>query len=89
MLPLETIDATLESYNRFRAPMATATLERLEAGGFIVTFEGPFCRMCCAYDYIDDLRWEFGEYGVDPTSVEIEDVGYRGGESYRARFTVG
>lgn len=37
---------TVEVYNRYRSPEATAKLLKLEKDGFAIEFEGSFCQSC-------------------------------------------
>lgn len=80
------LERAIETYNEYRSPMATAEL--LEAGSdtFVVRFEGPFCRMCCDYDYFEDLIYELDEYGVDPAALEVAEIEYAGEERFVVTF---
>lgn len=49
---------TIEVYNRYRSPEATAKLVAVEKDGFIIDFEGPFCTSCGVRDYFEDFIYE-------------------------------
>ncbi|MFU8869452.1 hypothetical protein [Natronococcus sp.] len=66
--------------------MATATVVGSTDDSFTVQFEGPFCRMCCDYDYFEDLRYELTEYGVAVDAIKIADITYRGDETFLVEF---
>ncbi|AGB37811.1 hypothetical protein [Natronococcus occultus] len=86
MVSAETLEDAITTYNEYRSPMATATAVDSTADSFEVRFEGPFCRMCCDYDYFEDLRYELAEYGVAVDAIEIVDIGYRGDETFFVEF---
>ncbi|WIV66836.1 hypothetical protein [Natrialbaceae archaeon AArc-T1-2] len=78
----------VETYNRYREPMARATVLERSGRRFRVEFEGPFCTTCCRDDYVDDLRYELDEHGVSADAVTIEEVERVGLETYEATMTV-
>ena len=88
MVSSDILERAIETYNEYRSPMATAEL--LEAGSdtFVVRFEGPFCRMCCDYDYFEDVIYELAEYGEDPASIEVAEISYEGDETFVVEFAV-
>ena len=88
MVSSEILEATIREYNDYRGSMATAELAAVGDGTFAVRFEGPFCRMCCDYDYFEDLIYDLDDRGIDPDSVEITEIDYEGGESYRVAYAV-
>ena len=46
---------TVEVYNRYRSPEAAAKLLRLQEDGFIIAFQGSFCKSCGVQDYLKTL----------------------------------
>lgn len=86
MIDPEELDTAVETYNRYRSSMATARVVSTDEDGFTVRFSGPFCRMCCDYDYFEDLLWELDELGIPATSVEIDTIDYLGDETFEVRF---
>ncbi|WP_306052191.1 hypothetical protein [Natronococcus wangiae] len=86
MISSATLEDALATYNEYRSPMATAEL--LETGGdaFVVRFEGPFCRMCCDYDYFEDLIYELEEHGEDPDALEVAEIECAGEEAFVVTF---
>lgn len=86
MISSDTLERAIETYNEYRSPMATADLLEADRETFLVRFEGPFCRMCCDYDYFEDLRYELDEYGVDPETLEVADIEYVGEETFAVTF---
>lgn len=86
MVSRPVLEAAIATYNDYHSPMATAELREISETGFAVRFEGPFCRMCCDYDYFEDLIYELPDYGVDPDTVEVRDVAYEPEERFLVRF---
>ena len=87
MIPTDRLEAAIGTYNEYHSPMATADL--VDAGeGFTVRFHGPFCRMCCDYDYFEDYIYELDEYGVDPGRVDVTAIEYEGDETFRVEYAV-
>ena len=82
------LDRTIERYNEYRSPMATAELVERTGGGFRVRFRGPFCTTCCRDDYFEDLIYELAEFGYDPASVTATDVERTGPETFVVAFAV-
>jgi len=67
---------TIEAYNRFRSPEASAKLLKLEKDGFTIEFEGSFCQSCGVQDYFEDFIYELGRLssGVEVEIGEIEQT---------------
>ncbi|WP_049921196.1 hypothetical protein [Halopiger djelfimassiliensis] len=82
------LEAAIGAYNEYHSPMATAELVDSTADAFAVRFEGPFCRMCCDYDYFEDLIYELTEYGVDSAAVAVEEIEYDGDETFLVEYVV-
>ena len=83
-----TLSEAVERYNRYREPMASATLLEASARRFRVRFEGPFCTTCCRDDYVDDLRYELDALGVPAEAITVETLEQTGLERYEATFAV-
>lgn len=83
----EVLSAAIETYNEYRGSMATATLLDRNRDGFRVRFAGPFCRMCCDYDYYEDLLYELKEYDVNIDPFTIESIDQTGAETFVVEFT--
>lgn len=86
MISSSVLTQAIETYNEYRSPMATATLVESTDAYFVVRFEGPFCRMCCDYDYFEDLLYELAAFDVDPSSVAVDEISYAGDETYVVTF---
>lgn len=86
MVSSSVLTEAMETYNEYRSPMATAALVESADDSFVVRFEGPFCRMCCDYDYFEDLIYELQEFDVDSSSVAVADISYTGNETYVVEF---
>ncbi|MDQ2049928.1 hypothetical protein RBH26_05470 [Natronolimnohabitans sp. A-GB9] len=87
MVTAATLEEAITAYNEYRSPMATASLADAVKHSFAVRFEGPFCRMCCDYDYFEDLIYELSEVGVDITPIEVTEITYEGDETYLVEFS--
>ncbi|AFK21185.1 hypothetical protein E6P09_15255 (plasmid) [Haloferax mediterranei ATCC 33500] len=88
MVSAATLDEAIETYNEYRSPMATAELIDYAADTFVVEFEGPFCRMCCDYDYFEDLIYELAALGEEPSTIDISEISYEGTERFVVRFCI-
>lgn len=86
MVSRTVVDEALETYNEYRGSMATAELLEHAEDRFAVEFEGPFCRMCCDYDYFEDLIYELDDLGEDVASIAIDDISYEGEEAFRVEY---
>lgn len=88
MVPFAVLEEAIATYNEYRSPMATAELVDYAAETFVVRFEGPFCRMCCDYDYFEDLIYELATLGEDPASITITEITYEGNERFVVEFAI-
>lgn len=84
----ERLRTAVETYNRYREPMASATVVECSSRRFRVRFEGPFCTTCCRDDYFDDLRYELEEHGVPAASIGVDGIERTGREAFEVTFTV-
>lgn len=78
----------IATYNEYRSPMATAELVDYAEETFVVRFEGPFCRMCCDYDYFEDLIYELATLDEDPSAIDISEISYQGNERFAVAFCI-
>lgn len=79
-----TLGEAVANYNEYHRPMATATVMEIDTDGFAVRFEGPFCRMCCDYDYFEDLIYELPDY--ERETLEIAAINYVGDETFTVEY---
>lgn len=80
------LSAAIDIYNEYHGSMATATLIDQHEEGFRVRFQGPFCRMCCDYDYYEDLLYELTEYDVDIDPLRIVLIEQTDPETFVVEF---
>lgn len=78
---------TIEVFNRYRSPEATAKLVGVEKAGFIIEFEGPFCTSCGVRDYFEDFIYEL-ENVSRSLRVEVKETEPSGPQSFRVRYGV-
>jgi hypothetical protein len=78
---------TIEVYNRYRSPEATAKLVGMEKDGFIIEFEGPFCQSCGVKDYFEDFIHELEDISR-AFRVEVKETEPAGPQSFRVRYGV-
>ena len=82
------LEEAIVTYNEYRSPMATAELLDHADGAFTVRFEGPFCRMCCDYDYYEDLIYELDALGEDIAAIVIRNITHEEGKRFVVEYTV-
>lgn len=87
MVSADTLDAAVGTYNAYRRPMVVATVADHDSRSFAVRFAGPFCRMCCDYDYFEDLVYELAALGEDPAAIDVAAVTYEGDERFLVEFS--
>ena len=78
---------TIEVYNRYRSPEATAKLLKLEKDGFTIEFEGGFCQSCGVQDYFEDFIYELKGLGSD-VEVEIREIEQTSSQSFNVQYVV-
>jgi len=78
---------TVEVYNRYRSPEATAKLLRLEKNSFTIEFEGAFCQSCGMQDYFEDFVYEFEGLSSD-VKVEIQEIEQTSPRSFKVQYVV-
>jgi len=78
---------TVEVYNRYRSPEATARLLRLEKNGFTLEFEGSFCQSCGMQDYFEDFIYELEGLSND-VKVGIQEIEQTSPRSFKVQYVV-
>ena len=78
---------TIEVYNKYRSPEATAKLVALEKDGFTIEFEGPFCRSCGVKDCFEDFICELEDVSKE-FRVEVKETEPTGPQSFRVQYGV-
>lgn len=77
----------IKVYNRFRSPEATAKLVGVKNNGFVIDFEGSFCKSCGVREYFEDLIYELK--GINENiSVELHETKPIGPKSYRVSYKI-
>ncbi|MEB3779232.1 MAG: hypothetical protein GSR85_03265 [Desulfurococcales archaeon] len=71
---LSLIRESIELYNRYRSPEATAHLIRASGEEVVVAFEGTFCESCGIVDWIEDLAYVMAEYGIEAELKKVIDT---------------
>jgi len=77
---------TVEVYNRYRSPEATAKLLELEEDGFTIAFEGPFCQSCGVQDYFEDFVYELKS--LSNVEAEIQEIEQTSPQSFKVQYRV-
>ncbi|GAA0196907.1 hypothetical protein ACFFQF_32610 [Haladaptatus pallidirubidus] len=88
MVSFTILNEAIATYNEYRSPMATAELVSYAEDAFTVRFKGPFCRMCCDYDYFEDLIYELDDLGEDPSLIDINEITYEENEKFVVEFSI-
>ncbi|UCC59095.1 MAG: hypothetical protein JSW14_04160 [Candidatus Bathyarchaeum sp.] len=83
----ELVLRAIEVYNRYRSPEATAKLVEMEKDGFVIVFEGAFCRSCGVRDYFEDFIYELEDLNGN-FRVEIKETEQAGPQSFRVKYVV-
>lgn len=83
----ELVLRTIEVYNRYRSPEATAKLLKLEKDGFTIEFEGGFCQSCGVQDYFEDFIYELKGLSSD-IEVEIRQTEQTSPRSFKVQYVV-
>lgn len=68
----EVIRDTINEYNRYRSPEATARLLKINNNHIIVEFTGSFCLTCGLIDWIEDLAYILEDKGLPVKLVDIK-----------------
>ncbi len=67
------IAESINLFNRYRSPEATASLSRLADGVAEVEFSGEFCRTCGYHDYFEDLVIFLKDQGLNAKICKINE----------------
>lgn len=80
---IKNIFSTIDKYNKYHSPEATAKLVKWGKNSFLIEFSGPFCRSCGISDWFDDFKIELEKKGlkIDVSNIKEED------ESYLVKFS--
>jgi len=81
------VTRTVEIYNRYRSPEATAKLLNLEEDDVTIEFEGPFCQSCGVQDYFEDFVYELKGLN-NSVDVEIQEIQQTSPRSFKVHFVV-
>ena len=78
---------TIEVYNRYRSPEATAKLVGMKKDGFIIEFKGAFCQSCGLNEYFEDFIHELEDISK-AFRVEVRRTEPAGPQSFRVKYSV-
>jgi len=78
---------TVEVYNRYRSPEATAKLLKLEEDGFTIQFEGTFCQSCGVQDYFEDFIYELRSLG-SAVKAEVGEIKQTSPQSFKVQYRI-
>ncbi len=81
------LSKTVEAFNRYRSPEATAKLVDGRDDGFTIEFEGPFCMRCGVTDYFEDFIQEFENIG-NAFRVKINEYRPTGPQSFNVHYRI-
>ena len=81
------VSRAIEVYNRYRSPEATAKLVGTEKDGFIIEFEGSFCKSCGVIEYFEDFIYDLEDI-TGSLRAEIKAVEPVGPQSFRVKYVV-
>ncbi len=75
----EKIEKSIQLYNKYRSPEATAQLIELSDKEIKIKLSGTYCETCGLYDWIEDLKYVLEDNGIR-TEIDkiIELKGYYG-----------
>ncbi len=68
------VKESIEYYNKYRAPEATARLIANRRDMVEVEFEGSFCESCGIIDWIEDLAYIMVEKGLEVELIAVKDT---------------
>ncbi len=78
---------TIERYNRYRSPEATANLLSLEEESFTLEFKGAFCQSCGVQDYFEDFIYELKELGTH-VELKIKGIEQTSPQSFKVQYAI-
>lgn len=68
------IENSIQEFNEYRSPEATAELISKKNKSFKIKFTGTFCKTCGFYDYFDDLRILLEDEGLKTKIGKIKEI---------------
>jgi hypothetical protein len=83
----ELVSRAITDYNKYRSPEATAKLVKAEKDGFIIEFEGSFCKSCGVTEYFEDFIYDLEDI-TGSLRAEIKTVEPVGPQSFRVQYVV-
>ena len=83
----ELVSRAITVYNKYRSPEATAKLVGTEKDGFIIEFEGPFCKSCGVTEYFEDFIYDLEDINGS-LRAEIKAVEPVGPRTFRVQYVV-
>jgi len=78
---------TVEVYNRYRSPEATAKLLKLEEDSVTIEFEGSFCQSCGVQDYFEDFVYALKGLNNN-VEAEIQEIEQTSLQSFKVQYRV-
>ncbi len=78
---------TIELYNMYQRPEATAKLVTIDKNGFVIDFDGSFCNSCGARDYFEDFIYELETINKQ-FRVEMAKTKPIGSHSFRVQYRI-
>ena len=83
----ELVSRAIIVYNKYLSPEATAELVGAEKDGFIIEFEGSFCKSCGVIEYFEDFIYDLEDI-TGSLRAEIKAVEPVGPQSFRVQYVV-
>jgi len=83
----ELVSRAITVYNKYRSPEATTKLIGAEKDGFIIEFEGSFCKSCGVIEYFEDFIYDLEDI-TGSLRAEIKAVEPVGPQSFRVQYVV-
>jgi hypothetical protein len=78
---------TIEVYNRYRSPEATAELVKIGQDNFLIEFNGSFCLGCGVREYFEDFIHEL-ENISKAFKIEMKEPEQTGSQRFKVEFIV-
>ncbi len=77
----------IEVYNRYRSPVATAKLVRIDKDRIVIDFDGSFCTSCGLRDYFEDFIYELETINKQ-LMVELAETKPTGSQCFRVQYRI-
>ncbi len=75
----EKIEKSIQLYNKYRSPEATAQLIELSDNEIKIKLSGTYCETCGLYDWIEDLKYILEDHDIKTEIDKIVELnGYYG-----------